>query len=120
MARVLIVDDSAFARNSLKLTVEKGGHEVVGRAGNGREAVSLFTRLQPEVVMLDYLMAGETGNEVLVELIRIDPDAKVIMISGMGHPAIQEEALQFGATCFLTKPYEREDILQMIDKALHV
>ena len=119
MAKVLIVDDSAFARNSLKVIVEGGGHEVVGRAENGREALDLFASLQPEVVTLDYLMVGENGNEVLAELIQIDPRAKVIMISGMGDPAIQEQALQSGAKCFLAKPYEELEVLRMIDQALH-
>lgn len=118
MARVLIVDDSAFARNSLKMIVEGGGHEVVGRAENGREALDLFTTLQPEVVTLDYLMSGETGNEVLAELIQIDPSARVIMISGMGDPAIQDEAMQSGAKFFLAKPYDEGDVLRMINQAL--
>jgi two-component system chemotaxis response regulator CheY len=118
MARILIVDDSAFARNSLKAIVEGNGHEVVGRAENGREALILFTSLQPELVTLDYLMVGETGNEVLEKLIQIDSDAKVIMISGMGDPNIQERALQAGARCFLAKPYDDEVVLRVIDQTL--
>lgn len=118
MANILIVDDSAFARNSLKIIVEGAGHTVIGGARNGREAVDLFTELRPELVTLDYLMAGETGDEVLEHLMRISPDARVIMISGMGDPAIQEKALRSGAKCFLPKPYDSGEVLKSIDRVL--
>ena len=118
MAKILIVDDSAFARNSLKVIVEQGGHEVIGGAENGKQALCLFNTLQPELVTLDFLMNGENGNEVLEELIQIDPGAKVIMISGMGDPAIPERALKSGAKSFLAKPYDQRVVLQTIDQVL--
>ena len=118
MARILIVDDSAFARNSLKVIMEGAGHEVIGHAENGREALNLFTSLQPELVTLDYLMAGENGHQVLEKIMGIDASAKVIMVSGMGDPAIQEQALRAGARCFLAKPYEEEYVLKVIEQVL--
>jgi len=118
MAKILIVDDSAFARNSLELIIESSGHEVVGRAANGAEAVSLFCSLQPELVTLDYLMTGETGDEVLEKLIRIDPGVRVIMISGMADPGIRDQALQAGAKYFLAKPFEDDTVVQTIAQAM--
>lgn len=118
MAKILIVDDSAFARNTLKAIVERGGHEVIGVAENGPQALSLFDSLQPELVTLDFMMHGENGNEVLGELMHINPAAKVIMMSGMGDPNIQESALQAGAKSFLAKPYDKRAVLQTIDQVL--
>lgn len=118
MARILIVDDSALARNALKVIIESSGHEVVGRAANGAEAVTLFTSLRPELVTLDWLMAGENGDEVLEKLMRIDPGARVIMISSMADPAIRNQALQAGAKYFLAKPFENRTVVQTIAQAM--
>jgi len=118
MAKILIVDDSAFARHSLQRIVEDGGHEVIGRAADGKQALLLFASLQPELVTLDYLMNGECGDEVLEKIIQIDSNAKVIMMSAMGDPGIQEKALKAGAKVFLEKPYEHRDILKVIDQVM--
>ncbi len=61
MPKILIVDDSAFARNMLRICVEKGGHEVVGLAIDGEQALKLFKSLNPEIVILDYLMPDTDG-----------------------------------------------------------
>jgi two-component system chemotaxis response regulator CheY len=118
MAKILIVDDSAFARNALKVIIEGSGHEVVGRAANGAEAITLFTSLRPELVTLDWLMAGEKGDEVLEKLMRIDPGARVIMISGMADPGVRDQALQAGAKYFLAKPFEDRTVVQTIAQAM--
>jgi len=78
MAKILIVDDSAFTRNMIGLIVESGGHEVVGRAEDGEQAMTLFNDLHPELVTLDYLMPDMSGEAVLGEMIETDPRAKVI------------------------------------------
>ena len=90
MAKILIADDSAFARNSLRMIVESGGHEVVGRAGDGEQALRLFKSLHPEIVTLDSLMPNKSGEAVLKEIVRQDPSARVIMISGTGDRTIEE------------------------------
>jgi len=118
MAKILIVDDSAFARNNLKRIVEKGGHEVAGLAENGEQALNLFKNLDPELVMLDYLMKGKSGMEVLKEIIQYDPDAKIIMVSGLGDSTIDEEALETGAKFFVRKPYAHTNILKIIDQVM--
>ena len=120
MAKILIVDDSAFARNSLRMIFESGGHEVVGRAADGEQAVQLFKSLHPEIVTLDYLMAGKNGEEVLKEIIQHDPSARVIMLSGSGDSTIEERALQIGAKLYMEKPVVQRDILKVIDQVLKI
>jgi two-component system chemotaxis response regulator CheY len=115
MAKILIVDDSAFARNNLRFMVESGPHEVVGLAADGEQALELFRRLRPELVLLDYLMAGMNGETVLREMIAVDPGARVIMISGSGGHTVRERALQGGARCFIEKPCVKDDLLQVIE-----
>jgi len=118
MAKILIVDDSAFARNNLRMIVENGGHEIIGLAEDGEQALSLFKSLGPELVMLDYLMEGMSGMEVLKEIIQHDPDAKVIMVSGLGDSTVEEEALEAGARTFVRKPYAQTNILKIIDHVM--
>lgn len=120
MARILIVGDSAFARNSLRLLVENGGHEVVGCAADGDQALKLFKSLQPELVTLEYLMTDKNGDVVLDEIIRHDPNAKVIMISGSGDHTIEQKVLTTGAMIFLEKPQVRRDILNVIDQVMEI
>ena len=118
MAKILIVDDSAFARNTLRMNVESGGHEVVGLAADGEQALKLFKSLLPELVILDYLMAGKSGMVVLKEIIQNDPNAKVIMISGSGDHALEERAPQAGAKVFVEKPCAQRDLLKIIDQVM--
>ena len=120
MAKILIVDDSAFARNNLKIIVESGGHEVVGLAENSVQALEQFSVLNPELVMLDYLMEGKSGVEALREMILHKPLTKVIMVSGMGDSTIEKEALEVGAKIFIRKPYTQKNILETIDQVMEI
>ena len=99
------------------LCVEQG-HEVVGAAEGGTEAVDLFKHLQPELVTLDYLMPDKSGEAVLDEIIGLDPGAKVIMISGSADQSITDRVLQKGAKSFLEKPDVQRDILQVVDQVM--
>jgi len=118
MAKVLIVDDSAFARNDLGRIIEQGGHEVIGRAKDGESAVELFKSLHPELVTLDYLMSGKNGETVLEEIIEADPAAKVVMISGSGDYTVEKRALETGAKEFVSKPFMQRDLLKVIDQVM--
>jgi two-component system chemotaxis response regulator CheY len=118
MAKVLIVDDSAFARNILGRIIEEGGHEVIGRAKDGESAVELFRTLHPELVTLDYLMTGKDGEEILEEIIEIDPSAKIVMISGSGDYTVEEKARKSGAKDFVGKPFMQRDLLRVIDQVM--
>jgi two-component system, chemotaxis family, chemotaxis protein CheY len=118
MAKILVVDDSAFARFSIKNILESGGHEVIGNASDGKQALDLFESLRPELVTLDYLMDGMSGQEVLEELMQRDSKAKVIMISGSGCHSLEENALRAGAKFFLEKPFVQKRVLKAIDLAL--
>ena len=119
MANILIVDDSAFARLTLGAIVESAGHEVIGFAENADQAMELYKSRQPELVLLDYLMPGRSGEEVLKEIMLDNPAAKVIMISGSGDLAIERKALEEGAKVFLRKPFNRDQILESIADVMH-
>lgn len=118
MARILVVDDSAFMRGSLKLILERAGHEVVGMAANGREGVELFTKLRPDVVTLDILMKEMDGISALKEIIKIGPAAKVVMLTAVGLESKQEEARNLGASGYIRKPFRQEDVVKEIERVI--
>jgi len=118
MARVLIADDTAFMRKMLSDALAKGGHEIVGEATNGEEAVQAFRDHRPEVTTLDITMPEKDGLTALREIVAIDPSAKVIMCSALGQEAKVLESIKNGAKDFVVKPFQPERVLEAIAKAL--
>lgn len=118
MARVLIVDDAAFMRKLLTDALISGGHEVVGQAANGVEAVTRFQELKPELTTLDITMPEKDGLAALADIMALDPSAKVIMCSALGQEAKVLEAVRLGAKDFVVKPFQPPRVLEAIEKAL--
>ena len=118
MARVLVVDDAAFMRKVVSDALASGGHEVVGEAGNGDEAVMRYQELSPELVTLDITMPQKDGLEALGEIISIDPGARVLMCSALGQESKVIESIQKGAKDFVVKPFQPDRVLDAIGKAL--
>lgn len=115
---VLIVDDSKFMRNIIIKILKKNNIEIAGEASNGKEAVLKYKELKPEVVTMDLTMREMTGIEAVEEIIKIDPKAKIIVCSAMGQQEIIKEAVVAGARGFVIKPFEEEDLVKEINKAL--
>jgi two-component system chemotaxis response regulator CheY len=118
VARILVVDDAAFMRKMVSDALTKGGHEVVGEAGNGTEAVTRFQELKPELTTLDITMPEKDGLTALREIIAIDPAARVIMCSALGQESKVLESIKAGARDFVVKPFQAERVLEAVGKAL--
>ena len=88
MAKVLIVDDAAFMRLSIKTMLERHGFEISGEAENGEEAIAKYKELKPDVVTMDITMPGMSGIEALKAIRQIDPKAKVVVVSSMGQEVL--------------------------------
>ena len=116
MAKVLIVDDAAFMRISIKNMLSKNGYEVVGEAENGRIGVEKYKDLSPDIVTMDITMPEMGGLEALKEIIKINPAAQVIMVSAMGQEAIVRDAIISGAKGFIVKPFKEDGIISAIKK----
>ena len=107
MARVLVVDDAAFMRKVVGDALTGSGHEVIGEAGDGVEAVEQFQQLRPDAVTLDITMPEMDGLSALREIIAIDPKARVVMCSALGQESKVLEAVKAGAKDFVFKPERR-------------
>ena len=118
MARVLVVDDAMFMRKMVSDVLIDGGHEVVGEAVNGVEAVQQFSALAPELTTLDITMPEKDGIAALREIIALDPSAKVIICSALGQESKVIEAIKAGAKDFVVKPFKPEHVLAAVAKAI--
>lgn len=116
MAKILIVDDAAFMRISIKNMLKNSDHEVVGEAENGKVAIEQYKALQPDIVTMDITMPEMDGLEALKRIVEINPAAKVIMVSAMGQETMVREAVMSGAKGFIVKPFKEDGILSAIDK----
>jgi two-component system, chemotaxis family, chemotaxis protein CheY len=118
MARVLVVDDAAFMRKMVSDALAKGGHEVVGEAGNGVEAIARFQELKPDLMTLDITMPEKDGLAALAEIVAADPSARVVMCSALGQESKVLEAIKLGAKDFVVKPFQPDRVIEAVGKAL--
>src|SRR5262245_60241858 len=116
-AKVLIVDDSALARRSLRQILESAGCDVV-EADDGLNALERYFLEKPDVVLLDLVMRGMYGLDVLNKLRELDADARVVVVSADIQSSSHEMAEQAGAKAFVNKPFESDEILGALDVAL--
>lgn len=123
MTKVLIVDDALFMRRMLFDIIHKEGFEICGEAENGKEAIDKYQQLNPDLVTMDIVMPkidDIDGIKAVKEIIKINPQAKVIMVSAMGQHSLVVEAIQAGAKDFVTKPFQPSRVIEALRRVLGV
>lgn len=118
MKKILIADDSLFMRMSLKDNLPDG-HEIV-EADSGAKAIEQFKNQKPDLVLLDIVMpeGEQEGVRVLREIMKSDPQARVVMITAVGQDAIIEECKKIGARDYIIKPFDEKQIAETVQKCL--
>ena len=119
MANVLVVDDAAFMRLSLKQILENHGHKMIGEAANGKEAIGKYLELKPDVTILDITMPEMNGLDALKFIKELDPNARVIICSALGQQEQLAKAIQYGATDFIVKPFDNSRLIAALEKVLN-
>jgi len=114
MNRVLIVDDGAFMRTLIKGMLVKHGYEIIGEAEDGLQGVEKYKALGPDLVTMDITMPHMDGIEALRNIMEIDSNANVIMISAMGQEVYIKEAIRLGAKSFVVKPFDEATLLSVL------
>ncbi|MGB9618004.1 MAG: sigma-54-dependent transcriptional regulator, partial [Desulfomonilaceae bacterium] len=115
--RILVVDDQEQIIESLTEILSDENHEVL-TARDGQEAIHIVQSDSPDVVFLDIWIPGIDGMQTLKAIKRIDPDCAVVMMSGHGTIETAVKAIKLGATDYLEKPLNLEDVLHIVDKAI--
>jgi two-component system chemotaxis response regulator CheY len=105
-------------RMMIKNILVQNGHEVVGEAANGEEAVARYAELQPDVMTMDITMPEKDGIAALKEIIAADPAARIVMCSALGQEAKVIESIRSGAKDFVVKPFQHDRVLSAVTKAL--
>jgi two-component system chemotaxis response regulator CheY len=108
------VDDSALIKVMVRRYLQDTEFSLVGVANDGLTAVAEALRLNPDIVLLDLVMPGASGQEVLGQLRNVVPNARVIIVSSIGSEDAVRECLAAGADNFLQKPFTREALLTVL------
>jgi two-component system nitrogen regulation response regulator NtrX len=118
-ARILVVDDEPAIRDTMRMTLEYDGHEVLA-AGSGQEALAMAERESPDLVFLDIKMPGMDGLEVLSRLRGTNETLPVVIISAHGTAATALEAGRLGAFRFIEKPLTKDYVLDAVREGLEL
>jgi two-component system chemotaxis response regulator CheY len=118
MKRVLIADDASFMRQMIRDIIEPEGFEVVGEAADGVEVVEKFSKLHPDLVMMDIVMPKRSGIDAVKAIKAEHATAKVVMCSALGQEALVTEAIQAGACDFIVKPFKPDAVLSTLRKVV--
>ena len=115
MIRAVVVDDHAVVRSGIKLLLDREDDiEVVGEAGNAKDAIFRARALKPDVILLDVVMPGESGIEVLPALLKEAPDAKVLVLSMQDDASYVREAFAAGASGYVLKEAADEEVVAAV------
>ncbi|NLO90375.1 MAG: response regulator [Elusimicrobia bacterium] len=118
MKKILIVDDSPILRSTIRAVLERSGYQISGEAGNSEEAMALFQKEKPDMILLDILLPGESGLDILKKIMGIAPDSKVLIITAINQESVNSEAKSLGAKGILYKPFDPMELINAIDAAL--
>ena len=116
--KIMIVDDSIIARQMLRKILEEEGVREIQEALNGAEAVEKYKSFKPDLVFLDIIMPDVPGDKTLEEIMTVDKDARVIMLSSLGTKEKVLECLKKGAENFIMKPIEKDKIVEIFKKII--
>jgi two-component system chemotaxis response regulator CheY len=117
MAKILVVDDSAFVRLRTVRLLREAGHEVI-EAATGQAAIDTYVRERPDAVLMDITMPEMDGLEALDQIRTLDPSAKVAMVTAIGQQSVVMDAFRRGAREFLVKPITAGPYLRALGRLL--
>ncbi|HEX3028954.1 MAG TPA: response regulator [Clostridia bacterium] len=118
MARVLVVDDSLFARRKLKTILTQAGHEIVSEAANGIQAISEYEKYRPDLVTLDVTMPVMDGVTAVQRIIGNFPDARIIIVSASTQRNMVLSALESGARHYIIKQSPDNKVMEVVNSVL--
>ncbi len=117
--KILVVDDASFMRTLLRDIIKGNGLATdVLEAGDGIEGVKMFQAQKPDLITLDVNMPRADGVQALRAIMKIDPKAKVIMVTSVEQKQIVQDAMKLGARDYIVKPFDRNNVGLVINKVL--
>lgn len=114
--KVLIIEDNALTRYTIKSLLLKLGHEVVGEAEDAESAIKAYTALKPEAVFLDLVLPGKSGVEILEEIRRMDPGARVVIVTAVEQAELDRGLSDKGVAAIIRKPFSYEEFKAAVNR----
>ncbi|NOR51051.1 MAG: response regulator [Gammaproteobacteria bacterium] len=112
--RILVVEDSTMMRRIIIKNLKEAGHEIVGEASSGQQALELYQELKPDLVTMDITMRGMDGIEASKEIMNIDSEAKILILSNLDEDKYREKVDKIGVIGLVNK-HRTDLILELID-----
>ena len=117
---LLVIDDAVIIREIIKDVAKSAGWQIVGEATNGQEAAERYRELRPDACTLDLVMPEYDGLYALREIIKLDPNARVAIVSALDQKKVLMDAFQAGAADFVVKPFDRRDLIETLEQMVPV
>ena len=114
--RLLVTDDAIIIREMIKDAAMEAGWEIAGEATNGQEAIEQYTALRPDACTLDLVMPHYDGLHGLRGILEVDPKARICVVSALDQKHVLKEAFQIGAADFIVKPFDRQFLIETLNK----
>ena len=114
--KIMIVEDDENLCSTMEFALKRVGHDVVGMAIDGEEALNVYRDTNPELVIIDIILPKLHGIDVIAKIKEMNPDAKILATTGASHDSLIMKALGSGAQSYLTKPFGMNDLITEIDK----
>jgi two-component system, chemotaxis family, chemotaxis protein CheY len=118
MWKVLIVDDSIISRNTMENIFRELKFKIVGKAVNGAEAVDLYKKTKPDLVLMDIIMPEMNGIDALKNIIRMDSEANIIMATSHNEELMVMDAIYAGARGYTLKPIDKDHLVNEVERVL--
>ncbi len=116
--KVLVVDDAIFMRSLIRDIFARSPFVIAGEAENGQEAIEMYKILRPDITTMDIVMPEVDGITALKEIMKFDPQAKVVMCSALGQESLIAESIEAGAKDFIVKPFQPNKVLKVVRSVL--
>jgi two-component system chemotaxis response regulator CheY len=116
--KVLVVDDAIFMRSLIRDIFARSPFVIAGEAENGLEAIQMYKILRPDITTMDIVMPEVDGITALKEIMKFDPQAKVVMCSALGQESLIAESIEAGAKDFIVKPFQPNKVLKVVRAVL--
>ncbi len=116
--RLMVVDDSPVLELEMRCLLEDSGFEIVACCQNGEEAIAQYDKVHPDVVTMDIVMPGIDGLETAQVILEDHPEANIVMVSSLVCDGSMNEADAIGAKAFVCKPFERNNLITALEKAV--
>ncbi len=114
---VLVIDDDTDTRDVFGTMLEMHDFDVVGKGKDGKEAHEMYEKLRPDVVLLDIMMPNYDGFYAMEKIKKVDPDAKIVVVTGDLTEKTAKRLQELGAIEMLYKPYEIDDVAKVVNAA---